>query len=54
MHTWLPNLAAAPVLWTDTRHGLHGAKIDFQFAAYLAKAVPGETWLEAQDRHRKR
>ncbi len=46
MHTWLPNLAAAPVLWTDTRHGLHGAKIDFQFAAYLAKAVPGETWLE--------
>ncbi len=26
--------------------GLHGAKIDFQFAAYLAKAVPGETWLE--------
>ncbi len=46
MHTWLPSLAAAPVLWTDTRHGLHGAKIDFQFAAYLAKAVPGETWLE--------
>ena len=46
MHTWLPNLAAAPLLWTDTRHGLHGAKIDFQFAACLAKAVPGETWLE--------
>ena len=46
MHSWLPHLAAAPVLWTDTRHGLHGAKIDFQFAAYLAKAVPGETWLE--------
>ena len=48
MHTWLPNLAAAPVLWTDTRRGLHGAKIDFQFAAYLAKAVPGETWLECK------
>jgi serine/threonine protein kinase len=46
IHTWLPHLAAAPVLWTDTRHGLHGAKIDFQFAAYLAEAVPGETWLE--------
>ena len=46
MHTWLPSLAAAPVLWSDTRHGLHRAKIDFQFAAYLAKAVPGETWLE--------
>ncbi|MGA2067658.1 MAG: serine/threonine-protein kinase [Thermoguttaceae bacterium] len=47
MHTWLPNLAAAPLLWTDTRHGLHGAKIQFfHFAAYLAKAVPGETWLE--------
>jgi hypothetical protein len=48
LHTWLPSLAAAPVLWTDTRHGLHGAKIDFQFAAYLAKAVPGETWLECK------
>ena len=48
MHTWLPHLAAAPVLWTDTRRGLHGAKIDFQFAAYLAKAVPGETWLECK------
>ena len=46
MHTWLPNLAAAPVLWTDTRHGLHGAKIDFHFTAYLATAVPGDTWLE--------
>ena len=34
------------MLWTDTRHGVHGAKIDFHFAAYLAKAVPGETWLE--------
>ena len=45
MHVWLPHLAAAPMLWTDTRHGLHGAKLDFQFAAYLAKAVPGETWL---------
>jgi hypothetical protein len=46
MHTWLPNLAAAPLLWTDSRRGLPGAKIDFQFAAYLAKAVAGETWLE--------
>ena len=46
MHTWLPSLVAAPVLWTDTRHGLRGVRINFQFAAYLAKAVPGETWLE--------
>ncbi len=46
MNVWLPHLSAAPVLWTDTRHGYHGAQIDFQFAAYLAKAVPGETWLE--------
>jgi hypothetical protein len=46
MHNWLPHLAAAPVLWTDTRQGLRGAKIDFEFAAYLAKAVPGQTWLE--------
>jgi hypothetical protein len=48
MHLWLPSLAAAPVLWTDTRHGVRGAKIDFHFAAYLAKAVPGETWLECK------
>jgi serine/threonine protein kinase len=46
MHTWLHSLAAAPVLWTETRQGLHGAELEFQFAAYLAKAVPGETWLE--------
>src|SRR5208283_2738884 len=46
MHTWLPSLAAAPVLWTDSRRGVSGARIDFQFAAYLAKAVSGETWLE--------
>ncbi len=50
MYAWLPNLAAAPVLWTDTRHRLHGARIDFHFAAYLAKAVPGETWLERKPR----
>jgi hypothetical protein len=50
MHTWLPQLVAAPMLWTDTRHGYHGAPIDFQFAAYLAKAVPGETWLECKSR----
>jgi hypothetical protein len=49
LHTWLPDLAAAPVLWTDTRRrGLHGAKIDFDFTAYLARAVPGETWLECK------
>jgi len=46
MHGWLPNLAAAPMLWTDSRRGVAGARIDFQFAACLAKAVPGETWLE--------
>jgi serine/threonine protein kinase len=46
MYAWLPHLAAAPVLWTDTRHGLSSEKIDFHFAAYLARAVPGETWLE--------
>jgi len=49
MHAWLPNLAAAPLLWTDTRDGLHGAKIDFQFTAYLSTAVPGETWLEQKN-----
>jgi hypothetical protein len=48
MHTWLPHLAAAPLLWTDTRRGIQGARIGFHFAAYLAKAVPGETWLECK------
>jgi len=46
MHTWLPHLAAAPLVWTDSRHAVQNTKLDFEFAAYLAKAVPGETWLE--------
>ncbi len=49
MHAWLPQLAAAPLLWTDTRRGQQGAHLDFHFAAYLAKAVPGETWLELKN-----
>ena len=50
MHTWLPGLAAAPLLWVDTRLGSRSAKIDFDFAGYLAQAVPGETWLELKNR----
>ena len=50
MHTWLPGLAAAPLLWVDTRLGFRSAKIDFDFAGYLAQAVPGETWLELKNR----
>jgi serine/threonine protein kinase len=46
MHTWMPHLAAAPILWTDTRYAARDGKADFNFAAYLAQAVPGETWLE--------
>jgi hypothetical protein len=33
---------------TDTRRARQGARIDFDFAAYLAKAVPGQTWLECK------
>ena len=46
MHTWLPGLSAAPLLWVDTRLSPRSAEIDFDFAGYLAQAVPGETWLE--------
>jgi hypothetical protein len=48
LNLWLPNLAAAPLLLTDTRRGRQGARLDFDFAAYLAKAVPGQTWLECK------
>ena len=50
MHTWLPGLAAAPLLWVDTRLSFRSAEIDFDFAGYLAQAVPGETWLELKNR----
>ena len=46
MHTWLPGLSAAPLLWVNTRLSPRSAEIDFDFAGYLAQAVPGETWLE--------
>jgi hypothetical protein len=50
MHTWLPGLAAAPLFWVDTRLGFRTAEIGFDFAGYLASAVPGETWLELKNR----
>jgi hypothetical protein len=50
MHTWLPNLAAAPLLWIDTRNTLRPPGLNFDFAGYLAQAVPGETWLELKNR----
>jgi serine/threonine protein kinase len=50
MHTWLPGLAAAPLLWVDTRLSFRSSKIDFDFAGYLAQAVSGETWLELKNR----
>jgi hypothetical protein len=46
MHTWLPGLAAAPLLWADTRHARRPADATLDFAGYLARGVPGETWLE--------
>ena len=50
MHTWLPGLAAAPLLWVDTRLSSRSAELDFDFAGYLAQAVPGDTWLEVKNR----
>ncbi len=50
MQTWLPGLVAAPLMWIDTRLSPHAGAIDFDFAGYLAQAVPGETWLELKNR----
>ena len=50
IHTWLPELAAAPLLWVDARLGSRSPKLDFAFSGYLAQAVPGETWLELKHR----
>ena len=49
MHTWLPSLAAAPLVWVDTRHSHRPEAITLDFAAYLARAVPGKTWLELKN-----
>ncbi len=46
MHTWLPSLAAAPLVWVDTRHARRPAATTLDFSGYLARAVPGKTWLE--------
>ena len=46
IHAWLPGLTAAPLVWVDTRHTRRPAEAKFDFAGYLAQAVPGKTWLE--------
>jgi hypothetical protein len=68
VHTWLPGLSAAPMVWGDTRHAdaaveqvsdlpetrqignlPHTSDAPFDFAGYLARAVPGKTWLELKN-----
>ncbi len=49
MHTWLPGLSAAPLVWADTRHARRPAAATLDFAGYLARAVPGKTWLELKN-----
>lgn len=49
IHSWMPGLAAAPLFWIDTRVGTRSAEIEFDFAGYLAVAVPGDTWLEVKN-----
>jgi hypothetical protein len=49
LHTWLPGLAAAPLVWVDTRHDRRPPEATFDFAGYLARAVPGRTWLELKN-----
>ena len=50
MQAWLPGLAAAPLLWAETCRAVHPSELGFDFAGYLAQAVPGETWLELKSR----
>ncbi len=49
MHTWLAGLAAAPQMWIDTRRADGPKEAAMDFAGYLAKAVPGKTWLEVKN-----
>ncbi|MGA2258628.1 MAG: hypothetical protein ABSG53_28515, partial [Thermoguttaceae bacterium] len=49
IHTWLPGLTAAPLVWVDTRHAHRPAATPLDFAGYLARAVPGKTWLELKN-----
>ena len=49
VHAWLPGLSAAPMIWGDTRHADAPADSPFDFAGYLARAVPGKTWLELKN-----
>jgi hypothetical protein len=49
VHTWLPALSAAPMIWGDTRHAEGAPDGPLDFAGYLARAVPGKTWLELKN-----
>ena len=49
MHTWLPGLSAAPLVWADTHHAHRPAETTLDFAGCLARAVPGKTWLELKN-----
>ena len=39
-------MAAAPLVWADTRHSHRPKAATLDFAGYVARAVPGKTWLE--------
>ncbi len=49
IHTWLPGLSAAPLVWADTRHASRPPAATLDFAGCLARAVPGKTWLELKN-----
>src|SRR6516162_10077907 len=38
VHTWLPALSAAPMIWSDTRHAEGAPDGPLDFAGYLARA----------------
>jgi len=50
IHRQGPALAAAPMLWADSRSIGRPGGVDFDITACCAQAVPGETWKELKYR----
>jgi formylglycine-generating enzyme required for sulfatase activity len=46
IHTWVPQLRAAPSAWLDSRQHGRPNGADFDLTGCLAMAARGETWLE--------
>lgn len=47
---WIPHLAAAPLLWLDSREVGRPDGVDFDLTGCVADLAPGDTWLELKFR----